>query len=83
MEAGLALTLFMFLCFSFQLSARKKATHLGKVHLDQLYYKVQTWDRGQAEKSLPMKSIGIHLPKIFFILGTSDFSQLIYWRALV
>lgn len=82
MEVWLGLTLFMFVSVSFQLSARKRI-HLGKVHLDQLYNKVQTWDRGQAEKSLPVKSIGIHLPKIFFILGTSDFSWLTHWRALV
>lgn len=83
MEVWLGLTLFMFLSLCFQLSARKKNIHLGKVHLDQIYNKVQTWTRGQAEKFLPMKSIGIHLPKIFFIFGTSDFSQLIYWTALV
>lgn len=41
MEVWLGLTLFMFVSVSFQLSARKKI-HLGKVHLDQLYNKVQT-----------------------------------------
>lgn len=63
------------------LPIRKKRTW-QKVYLSWLYEanRMQKSNTGPAEKSVPLKSIKIHLLNPFFIPSSGDFSQLTPWE---